>query len=434
MHHYPRDSMRTPLIAIAMATSVHVAVAQQPITTLGDTLRLSRADAVARAIATNPTIEIAAELVAQARARRTQASAIPDPVASADWEQGKGLFGAGGPTTRALGATLTIPFPDKLRLQRRIGTGDVRSAESDSVLGRQTTAALTSQAYDALIAALRRRDDLREIGGLADEFVERTRGRLEAGTAARLDVLKAEVDAGQAANDLISAERDVVTSRTSLNRLLGRALDAPVVPSDSLDVPDELPALEPLLRAAALHRPELASLTSQQEGAKAASKLAKEFWLPDFTIGVGRDRADPGPGVLTTGISMPIPIFYWQHARGEIAEARSRERELDATARDLQAAIGEEVRSLYAATDAAIRQARFLDQQLLPAAREAHRIASASYALGGSSALDVLDARRSLIDAKRQAVDALLEANATRAELERAVATPLSTLGSGVLP
>ncbi|MEO8479750.1 MAG: TolC family protein [Gemmatimonadota bacterium] len=426
--------MRTPLIAIAMATFVHVGVAQQPITTLGDTLRLSRADAVARALAANPTIEIAGALAAQARARRTQASAIPDPVGSADWEQGRGLFGAGGPTTRSLSATLTIPFPDKLRLQRRIGTGDVRSAEADSVLGRQITAALTSQAYDALIAALRRQDDLREIGGLADEFVARTRGRLEAGTAARLDVLKAEVDAGQATNDLITAERDIVNARTSLNRLLDRALDAPIVPSDSLYVPGELPGLESLLAVATVRRPELASLASQQDGAKAASRLAKEFWLPDITFGVGRDRADPGPGVLTTGISMPIPIFYWQHARGEIAESRSRERELDATARDLRAAIGEEVRSLYAATDAAIRQARFLDQQLLPAAREAHRIATDSYALGGSSALEVLDARRSLLDAERQAVDALLDANATRAELERAVATPLSTLGSGVQP
>jgi len=426
--------MRTPLIAITMATCVHVSVAQQPTSTVGDTLQLSRADAVARAIAMNPTIEIAAALTAQARARRTQAGAIPDPVGSADWEQGRGFFGAGGPTSRAISATLTIPFPDKLRLQRRIGSGDVRSAEADSVLARQTTAALTSQAYDALIAARRRRSDLLEIDSLAQEFVTRTRGRLEAGTAARLDVLKAEVDAGQARNDLISAERDIITTRTSLNRLLGRALDAPVIPSDSLDVPDTLPALEPLLAAATVNRPELASLAGQRDGAKAASRLAKEFWLPDITVGVGRDRADPGPGVLTTGISLPIPIFYWQHARGEIAEARSRERELDATMRDLRAAIGEEVRSLYAATDAAIRQARFLDQQLLPAAREAHRIASASYALGGSSALDVLDARRSLIDAERQAVDALLEANATRAELERAVATPLSSLGSGVQP
>lgn len=426
--------MRTPLIAITMATCVHVSVAQQPTSTVGDTLQLSRADAVARAIAMNPTIEIAAALTAQTRARRTQAGAIPDPVWSADWEQGRGFFGAGGPTSRAISATLTIPFPDKLRLQRRIGSGDVRSAEADSVLARQTTAALTSQAYDALIAARRRRSDLLEIDSLAQEFVTRTRGRLEAGTAARLDVLKAEVDAGQARNDLISAERDIITTRTSLNRLLGRVLDAPVIPSDSLDVPDTLPALEPLLAAATVNRPELASLAGQRDGAKAASRLAKEFWLPDITVGVGRDRADPGPGVLTTGISLPIPIFYWQHARGEIAEARSRERELDATMRDLRAAIGEEVRSLYAATEAAIRQARFLDQQLLPAAREAHRIASASYALGGSSALDVLDARRSLIDAERQAVDALLEANATRAELERAVATPLSSLGSGVQP
>ena len=136
--------------------------------------------------------------------------------------------------------------------------------------------------------------------------------------------------------------------------------------------------------------------------------------------------------MLTTGFSFPIPIFYWQHAKGEIAERRFHEQELEATSRDLAAAVGEEVRALYSAAVTAMRQAAFLRDQLLPSAREAYRIASASYALGGSSALEVLDARRSLIDAESRYTDALVAANSTRADLERAVATPLASFGTGV--
>ena len=49
-----------------------------------------------------------------------------------------------------------------------------------------------------------------------------------------------------------------------------------------------------------------------------------------------------------------------------------------------------------------------------------------SYGLGGSSALDVLDARRSLLDAETQYADALAAASSAQASLERAVGNPLS--------
>jgi len=41
----------------------------------------------------------------------------------------------------------------------------------------------------------------------------------------------------------------------------------------------------------------------------------------------------------------------------------------------------------------------------------------------------VLDARRTLLDAESQLADALASANIARADLERALGVPLSTLG-----
>jgi outer membrane protein TolC len=57
-----------------------------------------------------------------------------------------------------------------------------------------------------------------------------------------------------------------------------------------------------------------------------------------------------------------------------------------------------------------------------------------SYGLGGSSALDVLDARRNLLDAETQYADALAAANSARSNLERAAATPLSQLDARSSP
>jgi outer membrane protein, heavy metal efflux system len=395
-----------------------------------DSLCLSRRDAIAQALLYNPQLQVADAQTAQARARRVQGIAVPDPQFSAS-EDAPGLFGRGGPTAKVVGASITVPFPDKFRLRGKVGTADVRSAESQGVLSRQLIASETSQTYDSLLAALRRRRDLLESKTLAEDFAKKTEARFNAGDTPKLDVIRARLDIAQAENDLIANERDIANARAALNRLLGRPLAAPIGAADSLAVPPPLPDLDRLETVGLATRPELASLRAQQQGAGAAVTLAREYWLPDFFVALNRDYAIEGPALFTTGIALPIPVFFWQHSRGEIAEARYRERELAAGMVDLRAEVGQDIRAAYAAADAALRQALYIRNELLPTAREAYRIASVSYGLGGSSALEVLDSRRSLLDAESQYTDALSAANQARADLQRAVATPLDTLDSG---
>ena len=77
-----------------------------------------------------------------------------------------------------------------------------------------------------------------------------------------------------------------------------------------------------------------------------------------------------------------------------------------------------------------MRQVVFLRDELVPAAREAFRISSTSYSLGGSSALEVLTARSALLDAQRQLADALAAASTARADLDRALGASPTTLGA----
>ncbi|HEY3933682.1 MAG TPA: TolC family protein [Gemmatimonadales bacterium] len=399
---------------------------------LVDSLCITRVAAVARAIAVNPQLQIAGAQVQQARARKVEGVALPDPTFNAEWDNSQAPFGLGGGTDRILGASITVPFFDKFRLNGRIGTAGIRQSEFDSTATGRTLASATAQTYDSLLAALGHRANLREGDSLARDFATKTRARFDAGTVARLDVVNADVAVGQVENQLIANERDIANARSSLNRLLGRNLGAPILTADSLAVPPPLPGLPALESAALQHRPELASLQRQQEGAHATTDLAREFWYPDFTIGVSKDYlADPVPGYLTTAISFPIPLLYWNHSRGEIAEDRFREDELSATYRDAEAAVGQDVRAAYATADAALRQAVYVRDQLLPAARLAYRIAAASYALGGLSALEVNTARSALLDAESQYTDALAAASSARADLERAVGVPLATFATG---
>ncbi len=395
-----------------------------------DSLCVTRSQAIALALRFNPQLGVADAQTAQARARRVQGVAIPDPEFSASVDAPR-PFGRGGADAKNVGATLTIPFLDKVRLRGRIGTADVHAAEAEGLLTRQVIASATSQTYDSLLAALRRQRDIRESKALADDFARKTEARYNAGDTPKLDVIRARVDVAQAENLLIVNQRDVANARAALNRLIGRPLGSPVATADTLAVPPPLPELTQLEQAGMAARPELASLRSQRVGAQASITLAREYWLPDFFIGLNRDYAVEGPALFTTGIALPLPVFFWQHTRGEIAEARYRERELTAAYADLEAQVGQDIRSAYAAADAALRQVIYIRDELLPTAREAYRIASVSYGLGGSSALEVLESRRALLDAESQYTDALAAASSARAELERAIAAPLDTFVTG---
>jgi len=392
---------------------------------------LGRQAAIAAALAKNPQLLAGLEQVAQARARRAQGVAIPDPTANLEFDQSTGVFGSGQSHDKNLNATLTIPFPDKFRLRGRIGTADIRSTEASLLQLRQSIASQVAQTYDSVLLAIRHRQNLDEGRRLSAEFLKKTEARFAAGTTPKLDVVRARVDLAQAENDLIASERDVANAEASLNRLLARPLGAPVALADSLAVPEALPDPADLEAAAVVSRPDLIGVQRQLEGARAVTSLARQYWLPDLTVGFSKNYVDPGPGVLFTGVSMPLPIFFWQHNKGEIAESRHHERELAAGYQDLRAQVALEVRQAYAAAATSLRQAVFLRDQLLPAAREAFRIATVSYGLGGSSALEVLDARRALRDAENQFTDALASAGMTRAELERTVARPLASFGTG---
>jgi outer membrane protein, heavy metal efflux system len=415
-----------------LAVIARTASAQLSDTSKTDTLRLTRAEAIDSALKRNPQLAVAREQLEEARAQKVSQWAIPDPTTSAEIVQQHPakIFGIGRP----INTTLTIPFPDKIRLNYKIGTSLVGTAQANYTAIRQQIASQTAQTYDSLRVALRHHGDLTESRDLSADFLKKTQARFDAGTAPKLDVIRAQVDLAGNQNALIANERDITTASASLNRLLGRSLGMPIIPADTLDVPPPLPPLEPVEKSALAARPELQGLQAQLAGARATTGLAKEFWVPDLIGGVEWDLGAPNfsfPNsnpIYSYGVSMSLPIFFWQHTGGDIRNSRHHERELEASLKDLVASIDQDVRFSYATAATALQQAIYLRDQLLPSARQAYQVASTSYGLGGSSALDVLDARRDLVSAESQYTDALAAANQAQADLERAAGAPLSQL------
>lgn len=394
-------------------------------------LRLSRQAAIDEALARNPGLLASKAQVEQARAQVVIATALPEPTLAADVAGQSNVLNPGSGNASDLGVGVTFPFFGKTKLRGEVAKTALQAAEFTLTQLRQQVGSQTAQAYDAVLVALRHGDDLKEAKKLALDFQEKTKARFLGGTVPKVDVVKAQVDVSQAENDLIANDRTLITARASLNRLLGRAGGAPVETTDSLEVPASIAELEGLEKLALASRPELKSLEIQRQGARTATRLARQYWLPDINVTLTRNAMDGSPTTWTTGVGFGFPIFLRQHRQGEVAAAMHREEELAANATDAEVQVSLDVRTAFASASTALRQAVFLRDELLPEAREVYRVAAVSYELGGSSALELLDAKRTLLDAEKQYVDALGAANDAQAALELAVGAPLpSTSGA----
>lgn len=403
---------------LAVSSAAGIAAAQEAV-------RLTRAQALAEALAKNPQLGAIRAQVEEARAGIAQTTAFPDPSFAFTSEQQKSLGNLRSAQSRDVGASFTIPFPDKFRLNRRISEAALRAAEFSLTQTQQQIASDTESAFDAVLVAEAQLENDTASEHLSEDIVRKTQARYDAGTVARLDVLQARVNFSQARNQTIADDRALMTARASFARALGLPSGTIVEPAEKLDVPPAPPDLGALVKIAEDHRPELASAVALREGARFAVTLAKEFWFPDLNISLFRNFTAGAPAAYSTAGSFAVPLFFWQHEKGDVAAAEAKQVELAADESVTRAQVDLEVRTAYAAADTARRQTLWIRDDLLPQARESYEVASKSYALGGSSALDLINAKTALLAAQTQYVQALGAVNDAQAQLELAVGAPL---------
>ncbi len=428
------ENLRLFVFSVLTCCAAGATAQVTPLPRATEPLRLSRQQAIDAALARNPALAAARAQVEEARAQVVVAAAFSDATFTADVAGQTNVLNPGSANASDQGFGVTLPFPGKRGLRRDVATAQLRAAEYNVTQLQQQIASQAAQGYDAILVAVRHREDLQQSEQLASEFVQKTRARFLAGTVARVDVVKAQTDLAQAENDLISNDRASATARASLNRILGRMGGAPLETTDTLDVAGAVPSIETLEQIAETSRPEIKSVVAQLEGARAATRLAREFWAPDINVTATRNAVGGTPTTYTSAIGIGVPIFFWQHQRGEVAAARHREEELIANIADIRAQVSLDVQTAFATASTSLRQALFIRDQLLPEAREVYRVASVSYGLGGSSALDLLDAKRTLLSAQTQYVDALGAANDALAALELAIGAPLPAAKPGERP
>ncbi len=242
----------------------------------------------------------------------------------------------------------------------------------------------------------------------AARLVEQAQGFLEAGTGAKVDLMRAEADLANADFGLVQAEGAYNRAVAGLATALGEPELSFVAP-----VPVELPApeweLETVRELAKTTRPDLLAASLRVAQSEAQVQLARSEYLPILSASAGYNWSDsvfpPNVRSYNVGINFSVPLLNEPGLSAAVGQA---EAALEVAQADRDTF---ELIALQEASDAlfnlreAIGSARAA-AAAVRAAHEGYRLAFERYQVGVGDSLEVSEARRQLIEAQSRDVQA----------------------------
>jgi cobalt-zinc-cadmium efflux system outer membrane protein len=318
-----------------------------------------------------------------------------------------------------------LSFPAKVAKQGQIALDQARAAgerfrQAKFELQRQVLGAWARYAQLAEQARIQR--EAQSLAALSQEASTR-RLRVGGSGSSQQELLKAQIAANVAGDEIQNVEAELVGMRSMLNGMLGRAPDAPLPPPQAIET-RPLPADDAtMIRAGTQFNPELASMAQQLQGRRNALELARMQWIPDINPSI----AFTGGAAQVIGAMIVLPTTIAE-IQGSIRESQAMVRAADAMLRQTEHdKAGAFIATLWALRNSE-RQAKVFEDQVLPAAHRVAESARQLYATGSAGFLDLIEAHRTLLDVQRTIVQAKAAREVRLAELEELAGIDFETL------
>ena len=373
------------------------------------------------AIGQNPLVLSAFQQHHASLARVRQAKALPQPSLDYDSDLQPKFFDFKNQAETYFGGSWSLEFPGKRHVR-----GKIASKESDELVQEIELLKLdivfqVKQAFYSLLLAQEKLRYAEQDLELAQDFLNKAEVKHTAGDVARVEVLRARVEAAKAANEVRVATNEVRLSKALLNFLLARKKYAPLQIKGELKK-DPIPLeLEELIQRALAFRPEIKRINLSLEREALLKKQGYLSYLPDFDLGVSQHWIEGEGKTWDITFSVPIPLFFWQPRKGEIAEAQANIEALKKEAEHLQNAITLEVEEAYTNAVTAENQIKLFEEEMLAQAEEVYNMFLFSFQEGEIGGIELIQARQTLLETRKSYADALFNYDAALAALERSI-------------
>jgi outer membrane protein TolC len=271
-------------------------------------------------------------------------------------------------------------------------------------------------------------DNVRRLKG----YVQDIGNLLNAGMATRNDALKMDVQLSTARLSLIDARNDVQLAVMNLNTLLGRPVEAPLVPSSLPGVvQDSSSTSVDLLTAAALAvRPDLRALSSRVEASRASVRAAQAGWWPQLSLGANYYYSRPNQRYMPTrdefkgtwdvGVMVTMDIWNWGQTARQTDQAGAALRQNELMYEQMRDGVALDVHRAALQVQAA-RERVDVANLGLEQAGENLRVSTDRFRRGLVTVSELRDAELALLQATITQSGARVEAEISRTRLARSL-------------
>ena len=361
-------------------------------------------DVVAAAVAGNPTIARIESEIAAARERRRSAGSLPNPMAMGGLRDKQiDLTDDEMMTMYMVGATQTFTRGSKREAERNLAALDVRGAELTLAAARAEIERDALLAWYDLAGVDNQLAAAEQVRLLLEAVTAAARVRYEVGNAEQAEVIRAQLEAIELDNQILSLRGDRENAEARLLPLVGQP---PQTTIPRLVLQESTAAMElggPTVVPP--DHPALAAVEAEIAQREEEIRLARLLTRPDVSLEVSYGLRPSQTDMFSVVASVELPVrrntLIEPRIREAIALRDAAQRRLEETRREIE----RDLAIAAAAHDQANTQLALQNAVLLPQARMAFESTLASYQIGKSTFDSVLAAETTYLRLQLEHID-----------------------------
>ena len=384
---------------------ISILVAVPPDATANPKIEITWQDVV-KLVDDHPQIGAGRHETAAAHAAVDAARAAPNPSVEARAAYGKPTDNSASGIEWGLALSIPLGWIAQRNSRMDAAHAQVNVADAQTEALRRGVLLQLRVLFWTLVYSQERVAALGDLDGQMATLSATVRRRVEEGEVRPVEATRVEVEAEKISGELEVAELAMIASRAALATWLGSDDGERLVAvADLTQLPG--PVTMELARKRAAKHPTLDAARARVNALEANVTVERRARVPSFAVEVftdhGLDRRAYG-----AGLAIELPLWNWN--TGNIQRSQrmlaAQKNKLESERIDLEIRAIEAQSQCQAGTMLATRY----NKRILPRAESAARVIERTYQLGEATLLEVIDARRTLLETRGQFLSTLAQA------------------------
>ena len=362
---------------------------------------------IVRLVDRHPRLAVGEYQVDAARGGVDAAGAVPNPILEGTVGQARPRVGAGAGIEWGLSVTLPLDWIAQRGTRIDAAEAEVDVAMAESVALRRDVLLELRVLFWSLAHEQASVATLEALEAQTSALVRTVQRRVEKGETRPVEAIRVEIEAEKVMSELEAARTSLFARQAELALWLGAPAGKTLVAVAALDaLPFAVDRDTALAKARTTH-PALAVAQARTRSLEAEVGIEHRARVPSFSL-TGFAAFELDQRAYGVGIAVDLPVWNWNTGRIEKAEASlaAGKKLAEVTALEVEAAV---IVAQAACRASVVTAARFRDN-VVPRSETAASMSEKTYQIGEARLLEVIDARRTLLDAHRLHLNALAQA------------------------